>query len=96
MPFITSRNFAPITLREFILVCLANGWENKHVLGLARLYRKTYPRDCLFVVKYGRHIIGEPYPTFAAARRWALWNYKGQTDGWQIVPVPPRHSEPQP
>lgn len=27
MTFITSRNFALITLRDFIAFCLANGWE---------------------------------------------------------------------
>lgn len=89
MAFITSRDFAPLTLRQFIVHCLANGWENKHVRGLAQLYRKTYPHNCTFVVKYRGYVIGKPHPTHAGAKRWALWNYKGNTGNWQIVSIPP-------
>jgi len=74
---------------EWIKFCLDNGWRRSDVPALRKLYRKVHPRPKLglFAVKYHGFILPRAFSSDVAAKNWALKNFKGSREGWEIVDV---------
>jgi len=96
------------TERAWIRICLGLGFQPKDVKELRQIYRRTHPQIAdidhsagpPFAIRYQGLVIKgrrRKFNTPDAAEDWAIENYKGSFEGWEVISLaspPQRQGQP--
>jgi hypothetical protein len=94
------------TERAWIRTCIDLGFQPKDIKGLRQIYRNTHPTQTSdlgagppYAVRYRGLIIrgrGLKFNTPQDAEDWAIENYKGSFDGWEVVSLSAQNGQTHP